>query len=110
MRVSVARITPQSFTATVPVTGSLVSTAQVDVKAETIGRVVRFDKQAGDHVAAGETVVWVEEENYRLVAQQAESAVQVAEAVLAKGRVLEAHKPGRTGAGAEPAGFRGHHG
>jgi RND family efflux transporter MFP subunit len=84
-------LAPQTFTATVPITGSLVSLSRVDVKAETTGRLVRFDKQEGEAVAAGEVVAWVEQENYRLGAQQAESAVQVAEAALARARVLESH-------------------
>jgi membrane fusion protein, multidrug efflux system len=76
---------------TVPVTGSLVSSSSVDVKAETIGRIVRFDKEAGDHVAAGETVVWVNDENYQLSVRQAETALKVADATIERARVGEAH-------------------
>ena len=91
VRVRVLRVEPRPFTATVPVTGTLVSKSLVDVKAQTVGRVVRFDKEEGDPVAAGEVVVWVEEENYRLAESQALSAVQVSEAAVEKARVLEAH-------------------
>ncbi|MCL4401866.1 MAG: efflux RND transporter periplasmic adaptor subunit [Acidobacteria bacterium] len=91
VKTSIVQIAPEPFTATVPITGSLISTTRVDVKAETVGRVVRFDKEEGDRVAAGEVVVWVEEENYRLALQQAESAVQVSEAALGKARILQAH-------------------
>ncbi|MBI3666556.1 MAG: efflux RND transporter periplasmic adaptor subunit [Acidobacteria bacterium] len=87
----VMKVGAEPFTATISVTGTLVSTTRVDVKAETIGHIVRFDKEEGDAVAAGETVVWLDEENYRLALRQAESGVQVSEAALAKARVMEAH-------------------
>ncbi len=79
------------FQATVPVTGTLVSNARVDIKAETIGRIVRFDKEEGDAVTAGEAVVWVNDENYRLALRQAETARKVAEAAVERARLLEAH-------------------
>ena len=80
-----------AFQATVAVTGTLVSNARVDVKAEIIGRVMRFDKEAGDHVTAGEPVVWVNDENFQLALRQAESAVKVAQAGLDRARLMEAH-------------------
>jgi RND family efflux transporter MFP subunit len=91
VRVNVIRIEAQPFHATVPVTGSLVSSSRVDVKAETTGRVVKFPKEEGETVAAGETVAWVDEENSRLAARQAESAVQVAEATVARARVAASY-------------------
>lgn len=87
----VLTVTPQTFTASAAVTGSLISNARVDVKAETTGRVIRFDKQEGDRVSAGETVIWVDQENQQLTVRQAESAVQVAEVGLERARVLESH-------------------
>ena len=91
VRAAVLTVALQPLTATVSVTGTLVSNTRVDVKAQTIGRVLRFDKQEGDPVAAGEALVWVDDENYKLAVRQAESAVQVAEAGLARAKVLEAH-------------------
>jgi RND family efflux transporter MFP subunit len=85
------RIQLQPFAAVVPVTGSLVSNARVDVKAETTGRVARFPKEEGDRVAAGEPLLWVDEENYTLAVRQAESSVQVAQAALGRTRVLASH-------------------
>jgi RND family efflux transporter MFP subunit len=79
------------FTASIPITGSLVSRTRVEIRAETFGRVVRFPKEEGNPVRAGEPVLWVDEENYRLALKQAESAVQVAEVALARARVLAAH-------------------
>ena len=58
-----SRSKAQPFTATVPVTGTLVSRALVVVKAEVIGRLLKFPKQEGDAVTAGEAVAWVDDEN-----------------------------------------------
>lgn len=87
----VIQVKAEPFAATVAVTGTLVSRTRVDVKAQTTGRVVRFPKEEGDRVEAGEAVLWVEDVNYRLAVNQAEAAVQVAEATLARARVVEAH-------------------
>ena len=91
VRVAVLTVRPAPLQASVAVTGTLVSSARVDVKAQTIGRVLRFDKQEGDPVAAGEALIWLDDENYKLAVQQAESAVQVAEAGLERAKVMEAH-------------------
>ena len=88
---TVARVEARPFSATVAITGTLISRTQVDVKAETTGRVVRFDKEEGDAVRAGDPLVWVDERNYKLAVEQAQSAVGVAEAALEKARVLEEH-------------------
>lgn len=89
--VPVLAVRAEPFSATVPVTGTLVSNAQVDVKAETTGRVVRFDKEAGDRVAAGEAVIWVNDENFQLSLRQTGTGVKVAEAALERARLLESH-------------------
>ncbi len=91
VEVRVLRVAAQPFAPTVPVTGTLVSRSRVDVKAETTGRVIRFPKEEGDRVAAGEPVLWVDDEPYRLALEQAETAVRVAEAGLERARVVEAH-------------------
>jgi RND family efflux transporter MFP subunit len=84
-------VQPRPFNAVVSVTGSLVSRTHVEVRAETFGRVLKFTKEEGDAVRAGEPILWVEEDNYRLALKQAESAVQVAEAGLARSKVLAVH-------------------
>ncbi len=91
LEVGTVQVKAEPFTATVPVTGTLVSRASVVVKAETIGRLLKFPKEDGDAVAAGETVAWVDDENYRLVVQQDQSAIRVAEAALARTRVAADH-------------------
>jgi RND family efflux transporter MFP subunit len=91
VRVKAIRVEPETFAATVAVTGSLHSRAMVDVKAQTTGRVVRFAKEEGDRVTQGEALVWIDDEQYRLAARQAESAVAVAQAMLERARVQEAY-------------------
>jgi RND family efflux transporter MFP subunit len=66
----------------------------VDVKAEVIGHIARFDKQEGDEVRAGEPVAWVDAENFQLAVRQAETAVQAAEAGLDRARLLDSHSRG----------------
>jgi RND family efflux transporter MFP subunit len=89
--VKTVRIETQPLPLTVVVTGSLVSNTSVDVKAETIGRLLQFAKQEGDAVSAGEVVATVDAENYKIAVRQAQAAVQVADAGLARTRVLAAH-------------------
>ncbi len=97
VRAAVLTVRPAPLETNVAVTGTLVSNVRVDVKAQIIGRVLRFDKQEGDAVAAGEALVWVDDENYKLAVQQAESAVQVAEAGLERVKVMEAHNRSELG-------------
>jgi len=91
VRVRTVQVQPQTFAAMVPVTGTVRSRSTVDVKAQTTGRIVRFPKEEGDRVAAGEALVWVDDEQYRLSVRQAETAVAVAQAGLERARVQEAH-------------------
>ena len=63
---AVIAVAAEPLRITVPVTGTFVSNTRVDVKAEVIGHIARFDKQEGDPVAAGEAVAWLDDENSRL--------------------------------------------
>jgi HlyD family secretion protein len=89
--VSTVQIQAEDLPITIAVTGTLVSIAHVDVKAETLGRLIKFPKQEGDLVKAGEAVAWVDQENYQLSIRQAEASMQVAEASLERTRVMAAH-------------------
>jgi RND family efflux transporter MFP subunit len=84
-------VAAETLPLTIPVTGTLVSNSRVDVKAEVIGHISRFDKQEGDSVRTGEPVAWVDDENFRLAVRQAETAVQVAEAALERARLIASH-------------------
>lgn len=88
---AVITVTTETLRLSIPVTGTLISNTRVDVKAEVIGHIARFEKQEGDAVRAGEAVAWVDDENSQLGVRQAETAVQVAEAGLERGRLLESH-------------------
>jgi len=88
---AVVTVTAETLPITIPVTGTLVSNSRVDVKAEVIGHISRFDKQEGESVRAGEPVAWVDDENFRLAGRQAETAVQVAEAALERARLIATH-------------------
>lgn len=89
--VEVIPIDYQDYVESVAVTGSLVSRARVEVKAETTGRIVSFPKEQGDRVEQGEVLASVDEENYQIAIRQAETSVRVTEATLARTRVVEAH-------------------
>jgi len=89
--VSVLQVQVEDLPVLIAVTGNLVSSTRVDVKAEILGRLTRFPKQEGDLVEAGEAVAWVNQENYQLAVRQAETAVQVADAGLERTRVMAAH-------------------
>jgi len=88
---TVITVAAESYSITIPVTGTLVSHTRVEVKAEVIGHIARFDKEEGDRVEAGEAVVWVDDENSRLAQRQAETAVDSAEATLDRARLIESH-------------------
>ena len=88
---AIITVTAQTLPLTIPVTGTLVSNSRVDVKAEVIGHISRFDKQEGDSVRAGEPVAWVDDENFRLAVRQAETAVEVADAALERARLIASH-------------------
>jgi RND family efflux transporter MFP subunit len=87
----VLNLEPRPFAATVAVTGTLVSPARVEVKAETTGRLLRFDKEEGAWVAAGEVVAQANSEATRLSLRQAETGVTVAQAALDRARLIEQH-------------------
>jgi membrane fusion protein, multidrug efflux system len=91
VQIKLVRVESRAFAATVAVTGSLISSSRVDVKAETTGRLVKFAKEEGDPVKAGEVVAWVDQENSQLAIRQADSAVKVAEAGLERARVNNTH-------------------
>ena len=88
---AVITVASESYPITIPVTGTLVSHTRVDVKAEVIGHIARFDKEEGERVEAGEPVVWVDDENSRLAERQAKTAVDSAEAALDRARLIEDH-------------------
>lgn len=88
---AVLRVEPQPFTVSVALTGTLVSPAAVTVKAETTGKVLKFPKEEGSRVEAGEPVIWVDDSNEKIALDQALSAVEVAQAALERAKVVADH-------------------
>jgi RND family efflux transporter MFP subunit len=88
---TVITVAPEPFRAALPITGTLVSTSRVDVKAEVAGRITRFDKDEGARVSAGEPIAWVNDENYQLSLRQAQTVVAVAEAGVERAQLLDSH-------------------
>ncbi len=91
VRAAAVRVEATPFTASVAITGTLVSPSTVIVKAETTGKVTKFDKEEGSRVAAAEPVIWVDDSNEKITLRQAETAVAVAQAALERAKVIEGH-------------------
>ena len=91
IRTAALRVQMHPFAPSIAITGTLVSRSAVTVKAETTGRIVRFPKEEGDAVEAGEIVVWVDDSHEKVAAMQAQSGVVVAEAALERAKVSQRH-------------------
>ncbi len=51
---------------TIPITGSLLSTVQVDVRTEVAGRLIQAPPREGDFVAKGQVLARLDDSNHRL--------------------------------------------
>lgn len=76
---------------TIPVTGSLLSTVQMDVKTEAAGRLIQAPPREGELVTKGQVIARLDDTGFRLAAQQARAAVSVAEAGVARARIAVEH-------------------
>jgi RND family efflux transporter MFP subunit len=75
----------------IPITGSLLSTVQVDVKTEQTGRLVQAPPREGESVKRGQVLARLDDTQYRLSAQQSQAAVTVAEAGVERARIAVQH-------------------
>jgi RND family efflux transporter MFP subunit len=73
------------------VTGSLVSSAAVEVKNEFAGRLVATLKNDGDRVMKGELLAQLDDVDARLALAQARAVLEVAEAAVVRAQVAEEH-------------------
>lgn len=89
--VRVVNATVRPLNLTIAVTGSLLSTVQVDVKTEAMGRLIQATPREGEPVTKGQVIARLEDTSYRLAAQQAAAAVSVAEAGVARARIGVEH-------------------
>ena len=87
----VLRAEVRDVESSIPITGSLLSTVQVDVKTEQPGRLVEAPPREGEWVTRGQVLARLDDTNYRLAQQQARAAVAVAEAGLERARVALQH-------------------
>lgn len=81
----------QSLDLTIPVTGSLLSTVQVDVRTEVAGRLVQAPPREGEFIAKGQVLARLDDSNHRLNEQQARAGVAVAEASVVRARSAVEH-------------------
>lgn len=84
---------PETFTleSSIPITGSLLSTVQVDVATEHAGRLVVAPPREGEAVTKGQVLARLDDTRQRLEVQQSRAAVAVAEAALERARVAVQH-------------------
>jgi len=75
----------------VEITGTLISTATVDVKTETSGRLLALLKEEGDYVEKGELLAQQDETDALLGLRQAEANLATAMAARERAEVLEEH-------------------
>lgn len=81
----------KSIEIAISITGSLVSTVQVDVRTEVPGRLVQAAPREGEFVTQGQVLARLDDSNYRLSEQQARAGVVVAEAVVERARTAVEH-------------------
>ena len=91
LNVRAVQVTPSNLQESVDVTGSLVSTVAVEVRAELQGRLVTMSKQEGDAVTEGELLAQLDDSNAQLAVAQADANLEVAEAMLERARLGVEH-------------------
>ncbi|NWG12693.1 MAG: efflux RND transporter periplasmic adaptor subunit [Acidobacteria bacterium] len=84
-------VSPQDWTVTIPISGSLRSRSIVDAKPEVGGRLVAAYFEEGDLVRRNQVIAEIDPTNYRLALDQAKAALAVAEAGLQRARVASDH-------------------
>jgi membrane fusion protein (multidrug efflux system) len=75
----------------VPISGTLRSQSNVEVKAEVAGRLIQTFFEEGDGVAQGQVLAQIDPTNYQLARDQAQAALEVAEAGLGRVQVTLEH-------------------
>jgi RND family efflux transporter MFP subunit len=77
----------EEWAVSIPVSGSLRSKSNVEVKAEVAGRVVAMHFEEGDTVQKDQLLAEIDPANYQLALDQARAALLVAEAGLGRAQV-----------------------
>ncbi len=81
----------ENWTISIPVSGSLRSKSMVEIKAEVGGRLMDMRFEEGDQVQRDQLLAEIDPSNYKLAADQANAALAVAEAGLARAKVMLEH-------------------
>jgi len=89
--VQAAPVRAQEWIVTVPISGTLRSQSNVEVKAEVGGRLIQTLFEEGDSVAPGQVLAEIDPTNYQLARNQTQTALEVAEAGLGRVQVTLEH-------------------
>jgi membrane fusion protein (multidrug efflux system) len=89
--VQAAPVRAQEWIVAVPISGTLRSQSNVEVKAEVAGRLIQTFFEEGDSVAPGQVLAEIDPTNYQLAQNQAQAALEVAEAGLGRVQVTLEH-------------------
>jgi RND family efflux transporter MFP subunit len=84
-------VEPTEWQITVPFSGNLLSRSIVEIKSEVGGRLLAAHIEEGDRIAKNQLLAEIDSTNYRLAHEQAVAAMAVAEAGLARTKVLLDH-------------------
>jgi RND family efflux transporter MFP subunit len=91
LEVATIQVKPREWLVTVPFSGNLNSLSVVEIKSEVGGRLLATHFEEGDRVMRGQVLAEIDPTNYSLAHEQAVAALGVAEAGLARARVLLDH-------------------
>jgi membrane fusion protein, multidrug efflux system len=89
--VKVAPVARRDWIVSVPITGNLRSLSTVEIKPEVGGRLVATHFVEGDLVRKSQLLAEIDPVNYRLSQDQAEAALQVAQAGLERAKISADH-------------------
>lgn len=81
----------KSIEVAIPITGSLVSIVQVDVRTEVAGRLMQAPPREGEYVTKGQVLARLDDSNFKLSEQQARAGVVVAEAGVERAKTGVEH-------------------
>jgi len=91
LEVKAYQVKAEDWVINVPVSGSLRSRSIVDIKAEVGGRITEMHFEEGDLIRKDQLVASIDPTNYRLAVDQANAALAVVEAGLARARISLEH-------------------
>jgi len=94
LAVKVAAVTVMNWPVTIPISGSLRSQSNVEIKSEVAGRLIAAYFEEGDTVRKDDLLAEIDSTNYRLAFEQASSMLGVAQAGFERIQVTLDHARG----------------